>query len=108
MNRDVGIDDIGFYGGPLTIAYDVIARARGLGDRTGRPPSSTRRSVVPPFEDPVTLAVNAARPLVDAAGAALLRPPPRGHRDRPRLRAAPEHLRAPLPRACPRAAATSS
>ena len=27
-----------------------------------------RRSIAPPFEDAVTLAVNAARPLVEAAG----------------------------------------
>jgi 3-hydroxy-3-methylglutaryl CoA synthase len=70
MNRDVGIDDISFYGGPLTISYDVIAEARGLGERTREAAQFSRRSVVPPFEDPVTLAVNAARPLVEAAGAA--------------------------------------
>jgi 3-hydroxy-3-methylglutaryl CoA synthase len=66
---DAGIDDIGFYGGPLTIAYDVIARTRGIPDRERQHAQFVRRSVVPPFEDPVTLAVNAARPLVEAAGA---------------------------------------
>jgi 3-hydroxy-3-methylglutaryl CoA synthase len=66
---DVGIDDIGFYGGPLTISYAEIARTRGLGERGQQAAQFTRRSVVPPFEDPVTLAVNAARPIVDAAGA---------------------------------------
>src|SRR5688500_10650976 len=52
MNR-VGIDDIGFYGGPLTISYDAIARTRGLSEKGQAAAQFTRRSVVPPFEDPV-------------------------------------------------------
>ncbi len=64
----VGIDDINLYTGPLTISYDAIARERGLTERERGHAQFVRRSVVPPFEDPVTLAVNSADPLVRAAG----------------------------------------
>jgi 3-hydroxy-3-methylglutaryl CoA synthase len=65
----VGIDDINLYSGPLTISYEAIAHERGLTDREREHAQFVRRSVVPPFEDPVTIAVNAADPLVKAAGA---------------------------------------
>jgi 3-hydroxy-3-methylglutaryl CoA synthase len=65
----VGIDDINLYTGPFTISYDAIARVRGLSDRERGHAQFERRSVVPPFEDAVTLAVNAADPLVQDAGA---------------------------------------
>lgn len=69
MSHAVGIDDINLYAGPLTISYDTIARGRGLTEREREHAQFVRRSVVPPFEDPVTMAVNAADPLVRAAGA---------------------------------------
>ncbi len=69
MTDAVGIDDINLYAGPLTISYDAIARDRGLTEREREHAQFVRRSVVPPFEDPVTLAVNAADPLVQASGA---------------------------------------
>lgn len=66
---DVGIDDLNLYAGGLAVECAEIARARGFGERDLAATGFVRRSVVPPFEDPVTLAVNAARPLVEAAGA---------------------------------------
>lgn len=69
MTGAVGIDDINLYAGPLTISYDAIARERGLTERQREHAQFLRRSVVPPFEDPVTLAVNAADPLVRSSGA---------------------------------------
>jgi len=61
---DVGIDDINLYAGPLSISSTQIAEARGFGPRELRMAQFERRSVVPALEDPVTLAVNAARPLL--------------------------------------------
>jgi 3-hydroxy-3-methylglutaryl CoA synthase len=69
MSEAVGIDDINLYCGPLTISYDTVARARGLSDRQRLHAQFVRRAVVPPFEDTVTLAVNAADALVADAGA---------------------------------------
>jgi 3-hydroxy-3-methylglutaryl CoA synthase len=45
-----------------------MAAARGLTERDLLTVEFRRRSVLPPWEDPVTLAVNAARPLVESAG----------------------------------------
>jgi len=64
MTPDVGIDDINLYAGLLSISSQEIARARGFGDRELRIAQFDQRSVLPPLEDPVTLAVNAARPLL--------------------------------------------
>ena len=63
----VGIDDLNLYASTLSIDNADIGRARGTSryfDIVG----IKRRSIAPPFEDAVTLAVNAARPLVEAAG----------------------------------------
>lgn len=63
----VGIDDLNLYASTLSIDNAAIGRARGTSryfDIVG----IKRRSIAPPFEDAVTLAVNAARPLVEAAG----------------------------------------
>ena len=63
----VGIDDLNLYASTLSIDNGDIGRARGTSryfDIVG----IKRRSIAPPFEDAVTLAVNAARPLVEAAG----------------------------------------
>ncbi|MET0556486.1 MAG: hydroxymethylglutaryl-CoA synthase [Vicinamibacteria bacterium] len=63
----VGIDDLNLYGSTLSIDNAAIGEARGTSryyDLVG----IKRRSIAPPFEDAVTLAVNAARPLVEAAG----------------------------------------
>jgi 3-hydroxy-3-methylglutaryl CoA synthase len=63
----VGIDDLNLYASTLSIDNAAIGRERGTSryfDLVG----IKRRSIAPPFEDAVTLAVNAARPLVEAAG----------------------------------------
>ena len=64
----VGIDDLNVDGSTLAVEFSAIAAARGLSQKELGAVEFVRRSVTPPYEDPVTLAVNAARPLVDAAG----------------------------------------
>jgi 3-hydroxy-3-methylglutaryl CoA synthase len=59
-----GIDDLNVYGSTLSIDHATIAAARGLGRRDLKSLEFDRRSVTPPWEDAVTLAVNAALPLV--------------------------------------------
>ncbi len=69
MTIDAGIDDLNLYGATLAVDATEIAAARGTPERDIRRLKLLRRSLAPAFEDPVTLAVNAARPLVaDAAG----------------------------------------
>jgi len=58
-----GIDDLSVYGSTLSVAAVDIARARGKPERSVTGIGLVRRSLAPPWEDPVTLAVNAARPL---------------------------------------------
>ena len=61
----IGIEKIGFY--PCTLSLDIgdLCRARGLdADNFCRRLYCNERSVVGPFEDVVTLAVNAADPLL--------------------------------------------
>jgi len=65
----VGIDDLHVFAGTLSVEAADILTARG------RPPGDAkrfefqRRSVPAAWEDPLTMAVNAAKPLVDDAGA---------------------------------------
>jgi 3-hydroxy-3-methylglutaryl CoA synthase len=68
MDRPVGIDDLNVYGSTHSIDIETIARARGRAGKGLQAVQFLRRSVTPPSEDAVTLAVNAARPVVDAAG----------------------------------------
>jgi 3-hydroxy-3-methylglutaryl CoA synthase len=58
-----GIDDLSVYGSTLSVAAVDIARARGNPEKSVTGIGLLRRSLAPPWEDPVTLAVNAARPL---------------------------------------------
>lgn len=67
--KRVGIDDLNLYAGPLCIEFADIAAARGFGDKALGSVGFQRRSVPPQQEDAVTLAVNAAQPIVEAAGA---------------------------------------
>src|SRR5688500_8270691 len=64
----IGIDDLNVYWSSLAVESQAIALARGVTssdvDRFGL----VRRTLTPNFEDPVTLAANAARPLVDDYG----------------------------------------
>lgn len=64
----VGIDDLNIDGSTLAVASAVIAEARGISDRDVQLAGFDRRSLIPPYEDAVTLGVNAARPLVEHAG----------------------------------------
>ena len=64
----VGIDDLNIDAGTLAVESAAIAAARGFSERDLAAAAFDRRSLVPPCEDAVTLAVNAAHPLVEAAG----------------------------------------
>ncbi len=61
----VGIDDLNLYASSLSIDSESVARARGFSGKDLRNVGFARRSVVPIWEDPVTLAVNAATPLLE-------------------------------------------
>jgi 3-hydroxy-3-methylglutaryl CoA synthase len=60
----VGIDAIRIDGGTLSIPFAEIARRRKYPDAALKTVQFEQRSVLQPWEDPVTLAANAARPLV--------------------------------------------
>jgi 3-hydroxy-3-methylglutaryl CoA synthase len=68
MDRPVGIDDLNIYGSTHCIDIEAIACARGISEKGLQAVQFRRRSVTPPWEDAVTLAVNASRPVVDTAG----------------------------------------
>ena len=60
--RSVGIEKIGAW--PCTLALDLETLGRARGAEPGYAWNTVRgrsRSLNPPFEDPVTMAVNAAR-----------------------------------------------
>ena len=63
----VGIDDLNLYASTLSVDNALVAEARGT-SRYMDIVRIRRRSIAPLCEDPVTLAVNAARPIVEAAG----------------------------------------
>jgi 3-hydroxy-3-methylglutaryl CoA synthase len=65
----VGIDDLNLYGSTLSVDALDIASARGFDPVAAARQGLLRRSLPPSWEDPVTMAVNAAAPLVQAAGA---------------------------------------
>lgn len=65
----IGIDDINVYASSLVVSAAAIARARAgpSGSASGHAQARLElvsRSLPPPWEDPVTLAVEAARPVV--------------------------------------------
>jgi 3-hydroxy-3-methylglutaryl CoA synthase len=64
----VGIDDLNLYASTLVIDFSDIVAARKIPGKDFQHVRFMSRSVLPAFEDPVTLAVNAAKPIVDAAG----------------------------------------
>ena len=68
MTKPVGIDDLNVYGSTLAVGSAEIAAARDLSARDLQATGFDRRTVLPPYEDPVTLGANAALPLVEAAG----------------------------------------
>ena len=67
MSLPVGIDDLNLYASTLAVDNAEVAAARGTSKYVDIV-RIKRRSIAPLWEDPVTLAVNAARPLVEAAG----------------------------------------
>jgi 3-hydroxy-3-methylglutaryl CoA synthase len=67
VSLPVGIDDLNLYGTTLSIDNAEVAAARGTSKYMDIV-RIRRRSIAPLCEDPVTLAVNAAKPLVEAAG----------------------------------------
>ena len=68
MKSPVGIDDLNLYASTLSIDFAEIANKRGFDKKLLEQTQFKRRSLLPPFEDPVTLAVNAAKPIVDLVG----------------------------------------
>jgi polyketide biosynthesis 3-hydroxy-3-methylglutaryl-CoA synthase-like enzyme PksG len=69
--REVGIEAMDVYGGSLAVDVRAVFDGRGLDAQRFGNLEMRRRSVALPFEDPVTNAVNAARPLLgrlDEAG----------------------------------------
>jgi len=67
VSLPVGIDDLNLYGSTLSVDNAEVAAARGTSKYMDIV-RIRRRSIAPLWEDPVTLAVNAAKPLVEAAG----------------------------------------
>lgn len=68
MATRVGIDDLNLYASTLAVDFADIATARGSSAKELRNIGFRSRSVLPSFEDQVTLAVNAAKPIVETAG----------------------------------------
>lgn len=67
----IGIEKIGLYAGRLRLDIGDLARARGMDpDYVAGEVMCHTRTVIPPFEDAVTLAVNAARRVVGPEDAA--------------------------------------
>lgn len=69
MDIAVGIDALNIDGGTLSLDLAELAIARDIDAKFATQIGFKRRSVIAPWEDPVTLAVNAAKPIVDAVGA---------------------------------------
>jgi 3-hydroxy-3-methylglutaryl CoA synthase len=61
----IGIDSLNIYAGSLAIDSVSVARCRNISTKMIEDIGFKHRSIVPSFEDPVTLAVNAAKPLID-------------------------------------------
>lgn len=70
MSHQAGIEAIGFYGGSAFIDVDVLAHHRGLDQERFENLLMQQKAVALPCEDPVSFAINAAKPLVDSLSAA--------------------------------------
>jgi len=62
----VGIDDLNLYASSLSVDAADIALARGRSEREVRKMELICRSLPPNYEDPISLAVNAANPIVSS------------------------------------------
>ncbi|MBN2196435.1 MAG: hydroxymethylglutaryl-CoA synthase family protein [Polyangiaceae bacterium] len=64
---DIGIEKLGIYPGSLTLDLGALCRARGMdAERTVADLMIHERSLNPPWEDAVTMGVNAAMPMLSA------------------------------------------
>lgn len=61
-----GIEAINFYGGSAYVDVNTLARYRELDNERFENLLMHEKSIALPFEDPVSFAVNAAKPIVDA------------------------------------------
>ncbi|MGE0713974.1 MAG: hydroxymethylglutaryl-CoA synthase family protein [Alphaproteobacteria bacterium] len=68
--RRVGIEAVGVYAGRAVLDVSALATARGLDMTRFQNLLMRRKSVALPVEDPVSFAVNAAKPIVDRLPAA--------------------------------------
>ncbi|MFE6775900.1 hydroxymethylglutaryl-CoA synthase family protein [Streptomyces sp. NPDC057702] len=64
--RAAGIEAINFYGGSAYLDVQTLAEYRGLDNERFENLLMREKSVALPYEDPVSFAVNAAKPIVDA------------------------------------------
>jgi polyketide biosynthesis 3-hydroxy-3-methylglutaryl-CoA synthase-like enzyme PksG len=63
--RRVGIESVGIYAGRAVLDVGMLAAARGLDSARFQNLLMRRKSVALPVEDPVSFAVNAAKPMID-------------------------------------------
>ena len=66
MNARLGIEDLGVYAGRAAIDVAMLAEARGLNQARFANLLMRRKSLCAPWEDAVSFAVNAAKPVVEA------------------------------------------
>jgi len=66
MQRSVGIESMNVYGGIASLDVLELCRHRGLDMPRFENLLMQEKTVALPYEDPVTFAVNAAKPLIDA------------------------------------------
>lgn len=64
MNAIAGIEDVSFYGGSAYLDVNQLAENRGLDRERFDNLLMKEKAVALPFEDPVSFAINAARPLL--------------------------------------------
>ena len=64
-SSSVGIDTINIYAGPLKLDLAELAAARDFSEQQLSQTGFLAKSVASPYEDPVTFAVNAAKPILN-------------------------------------------
>lgn len=67
--RQVGIETMGFYGGSAYIDVEELARHRNLDKARFENLLMKEKAVALPCEDPVSFAINAAKPVIDSLSA---------------------------------------
>jgi len=67
VKKHIGIEKLNLYGGSLFLDQEKLAQARGLDPaKVVKDFLIDTRTVIPPFEDTVTMGANAAAPLLDS------------------------------------------